>query len=132
MDASSEHGVFEVSRERISAITTQQRHPMRSLVVFMCSGFIVGLSFGQSITLRLKPGTAQPIIESLVFAIAGLQIYLMVRDWLDMRKMHKELEEQREEMLKITKAELTKLFPNDPIHVAKVMLRLQEGLFKLL
>ena len=122
MECSSERDMREVPGSRFPAITFNRR-PHRTIPVFTLAGFITGAALANLI----HKSAHRPflVVAFMTVFAAAVELCLVFLDWLDLRHMRKEMAEQQEEMMRIAKAELTRLLPDDPIEVARLMMEMQ-------
>jgi hypothetical protein len=125
MESSGERSLLEVSGQGI-----RSTNPARGFAVYWLSGCLVGLAMTNALLTRLRPATGHYVISATIFVIVCTQAYLLALEWRDFRKFKQEIERQRVDLLRFTKEELTRLFPDNPVYVARIMLHLQEGIFK--
>lgn len=119
MDGNDQRQMFEVSRARFSFASSGRY--WRNSVIFALSGIITGIAIANVIYARSVYARARSLTGIAILLMLAIQFVLMMIEARELRKWRKELLAEHEKLRAFTKAELERLFPEDPEFVEHVM-----------
>jgi hypothetical protein len=102
------------------------RSQLRFNMLFLLVGTNVGISVASNLYRTLPTHRAMVFTTTAVGIFGIIQVALLVIEGLRLRRMKRELEQERDELLASMKTELDKLFPGDPVRVAGLVLHFRE------
>jgi hypothetical protein len=125
---------FEANGQGARAMNRPRKDvfPYTSQLRYNALLFLVGINVGISVASNLYrslPMHRAMVLTTIAVGILGaMQIVLLLIEGLRLRRVKRELEQERDELLTNMKTELDKIFPGDPVRVAGLVLHFRETL----
>jgi hypothetical protein len=130
MERSEQQAMPEVPGQRLPIVVSSRASTLRLMLIFTLTGANAGIAIASNLYRSWPVHRALVWTSTAEIIMFALQITLLVIEGLRLRRIGRELQDERQRILADAKTQLDEMFPDQPVKVAGIMLHLQEKIFK--